>query len=206
MHCLFIKPYWPYPYSKNEHTYNRIWMPLSLANCAAILEEQGHEVAILDAHVLRIKPHHLKSRVRGFDKIFITSSSLDRWQCPNIDIAPFLETVRFIKEVTDELYVMGYHGTVASEDILKKTCAKAIIRGEPEDAVADIAHNMTLSTVGGVTFIDNGRIISTPDRDDVDLKILPVPAFHLLDTKRYFYEILGTSCRLSLCSPSLNRA
>ncbi|MCK5084023.1 MAG: hypothetical protein KAR31_14030, partial [Candidatus Omnitrophica bacterium] len=94
MNILLVKPFWPYPYSKGEHTYNRMWLPLSLANCAALLEGQGNKVEILDAHSLRIKPGDIKSHLNGFDKIFITSSSLDRWQCPNIDIEPFLETIR----------------------------------------------------------------------------------------------------------------
>ena len=41
MNILLVKPYWPYPYSKGEHTYNRIWPPLCLANCAAILEKDN---------------------------------------------------------------------------------------------------------------------------------------------------------------------
>ena len=50
MKILLVKPPWPYPYSNQDHTYNRKWPPLSLMNCAAILEEDGHEVEILDAH------------------------------------------------------------------------------------------------------------------------------------------------------------
>lgn len=193
---LLIKPCWPYPYSKGEHTYNRIWLPLSLANCAAILEKQGHEVKILDAHALRIKPEKIKPHIIGFDKIFITSSSLDRWQCPNVDIEPFLETVRRIKEVTDEIYVMGHHGTVDSEGILNKTQVKAIIRGEPEYVVADICRNKNLSEIEGVSYFSNGTQGSNPDRDSFDLKSLPVPAFHLLDAKKYSYEILGKNFAL----------
>ena len=196
MNILLVKPFWPYPYSKGEHTYNRMWLPLSLANCAALLGGQGNKVEILDAHSLRIKPGDIKSHLNGFDKIFITSSSLDRWQCPNIDIEPFLETIRSIKKSTDEFYVMGYHGTVDPEGILNKTQARAVIRGEPECSVADICQNKELSAIEGVSYSENGKIVSNPDRGAVDLKKLPIPAFHLLDAKRYFYEILGKSFAL----------
>jgi radical SAM superfamily enzyme YgiQ (UPF0313 family) len=71
---------------------------------------------------------------------------------------------------------MGYHGTVEPERMLERTGVKAVIKGEPEYAVLDICRG------------DNGsKIISR----DFDLGELPVPAFHLLDFKRYFYEILG---------------
>ena len=188
---LLIKPLWPYPYSKGEYTYNRIWPPLSLANCAAILEKQGDKVEILDAHALRIKPEDIKDFIVGFDKVFITSSSLDRWQCPNINIGPFLEAVRSVRETNSECYVMGYHGTVDPGDILRKTQAKAVIRGEPELTVADICQGKLLNEIRGLSYSDEGEVVSNADRDDVDLTCLPTPTFHLLDTRKYFYEILG---------------
>ena len=191
-----VTPYWPYPYSRGENTYNRIWPPLSLANCAALLENKGHNVKILDAHAQRIRPSGITRFIRGYDKIFITSSSLDKWQCPNIDISFFLETARCIKEVTDDLYVMGYHGTVEPEKISNLTGAKVIIRGEPESTVLEICQNKDLFKIKGISFKNNGEFISTPPRESLDLKSLPVPAFHLLDFRKYRYEILGNNFAL----------
>jgi len=188
---LLIKPYWPYPYGKGEHTYNRIWPPLALANCAAILEREGHCVKILDAHALRIKPNRITKHLDGYDKIFITSSSLDRWQCPNIDLTPFWETVRQIKSITDEIYILGYHGTVDPQTILTQSGAKAIIRGAPEYAVSEICQDKSFSNIAGLSWLEDGQIRSNPDRESLDLSQLPVPAFHLLDRRKYFYELLG---------------
>jgi len=159
---LLIKPYWPYPYSKGEHTYNRIWPPLSLANCAAILEEQGHCVTILDAHALRLKPEKIRPFVNGYDKVFITSSSLDRWQCPNIDITPFISFVQPIRDVTSEVYVMGYHGTVNPEKILDQTRARAVLRGGPEYIVSDIVQNKDFSRIDGISYQVNETMVSNP--------------------------------------------
>lgn len=191
MNILLVKPRWPYPYSRGEHTYNRIWPPLSLMNCASLLENAGCKVMILDAHAQGLRPKKIKNFVKGQDKVFITSSALDRWLCPNIDIAPFLEAARSIREETDELYVMGYHGTVDAQRILALTKAKAIIRGEPEYAVLEICQNRDLFQTKGVTFEYMGKIFSNPDRDLLNLQELPLPAYHLLDFRKYFYEILG---------------
>jgi len=196
MKIAFIKPCWPYPYSKGDDTYNRIWPPLCLTNCAAILERKGHAVEIIDAHALRIKPDRLAGYIKGYNKIFITSSTLDKWQCPNIDISPFLEAVRRVVRFSAEVYVMGYHGTVDPESILNITGAKAVIRGEPEDTVADICQNSDLFKVKGISFMKEGEFISNPDRELIDLKTLPLPAYHLLDAKKYFYEILGKNFAL----------
>ena len=196
MNILLIRPYWPYPYSKGEDTYNRIWPPLSLANCAALLEKEGYKVEILDTHAQRIHPSGITRFIHGYDKIFVTSSSLDRWQCPNIDISPFLKTVRHIKEVTDDVYVMGYHGTVEPERILNFTGVKAVIRREPESTVLEICQDKDLFKIKGISFKDNEEFISTPERELLDLRSLPIPAFHLLDFKRYHYEILGDNFAL----------
>lgn len=91
---LLIKPCWHYPITKCESTYNRIWPPLSLATCASLLEKEGYNVDILDAHAERIAPSQIGKYLNNCSKIFITSSSLDRWQCPNLVLTPFLAPVK----------------------------------------------------------------------------------------------------------------
>ncbi|MEK7448763.1 MAG: radical SAM protein [Planctomycetota bacterium] len=194
MKILLIKPYWLYPGTVKESTYNRIWPPLCLANCAALLEKEGHQVKILDAHAERIKPIDITGYINGYDKIFITSSTIDRWQCPNLDLTAFFETVSGIKKRTDEFYVMGYHGTVKPEEILKLTGAKAVIRGEPELTVLELGRKKDLSRIDGIAYKNiNGQIISNKDREPLNLDALPVPAWHLLNVGKYFYEVLGNN-------------
>jgi len=113
MRILLVRPRWPYPVGYGESTYNRIWPPLSLANCAALLTKAGFDVAVVDAHALRLSPGQVARRAEGADGVFVTSSSLDRWQCPNSNLTPVVETVRALVSRTDEVYVIGFHGTVA---------------------------------------------------------------------------------------------
>lgn len=193
MNILLIKPCWPYPFSGRELTYNRIWPPLSLANCAAILEREGYLVDILDAHAERIPAQNISERasIRKFDKIFVTSSSLDRWQCPNLDLEPFFDTVKEVKKYNDKVFLTGYHGTVEPEEILERTGARAIIRGEPEFTVLEICQEKNFSDINGITYKKDGKIISNPQKEPLDLGALPIAAFHLLKFHKYFYELLG---------------
>ncbi|MFA5260131.1 MAG: radical SAM protein [Candidatus Omnitrophota bacterium] len=193
---LFVKPCWPYPYSNGDHTYNRIWPPLALLNCAAVLEQQGHEAHILDAHALRLNLKQISSRLQGYDKIFITSSCLDRWQCPPLDVTPFLETVRIAKQGMEEVYVMGYHGTVDPEKILKLTEAKAVLRGEPEGIIRALGAGKPWADIPGLTYFSEGKIMSTQDGSNLDLHSLPLPAYHRIERRRYSYEILGKNFAL----------
>jgi anaerobic magnesium-protoporphyrin IX monomethyl ester cyclase len=191
MKILIVNPLQVQIVNSKGKIYNRVWPPLSEANCAALLEKEGHEVVIVDANAERLNASDVARRAAGFDKIFITSSSIDRWQCPVIDLHPFLSYVKAVREVNDEVYITGVHGTVRPEEILTLTGAKAVIRGEPELTVLELCRNSDLSRVRGISYKENGKFINNEPQDLLDLEKLPLPAFHLLPMEKYFYEVLG---------------
>jgi len=212
MRIAFVKPSWHYPITHAEHTYNRRWPPLDLLNCAAIAEAQGHDVQVVDAHAEGLPPEAVADRVGAADMTFVTSSALDRWQCPNLELAPVTAVTECLRSVPraacppvscspalahtppvahSRLFLTGFHGTVEPEAMLKMTGVDAVIRGEPEDTVRDLAGGTAIEETAGLTFTRGGEVVTTPDRPPVDLTALPVPAFHLVDPKRYRYEVLG---------------
>ena len=193
---VFINPLVESSSVRDNPIYNRIWPPLSLANCGALLEKHGFDVKIIDANTEFIKPKEVVRKINGFDKVFITTSTLDRWQCPHLNINPFLELIREIKKLNLDIYVMGSHGTMRPKEMLKATNVKAIVRGEPELTVLEICKEKNLKKIKGITYEKNGKIISNINRPPLDLNKLPIPAFHLLPMKKYFYEILGNNFTL----------
>ncbi len=197
MRALLVNPFQVDAVHKKGRIYNRTWTPLDLATSAAVLEREGIDAAIVDANAEQIGPAEVAARARGFDKVFITSTSLDRWQCPHLDINPFLKTVAAVRDVAPELYVMGSHGTVKPVEMLKETGARAIIRGEPETTVLDLCRTSRLADVLGITYLgDDGKPVSAPDQKPVKMEELPLPAFHLLPMERYHYEVLGENFTL----------
>ncbi len=192
---LLINPAYDYPLVKKGKFvyYNRIWPPICLANCAAILENSGFAVKILDANAERLDAEQVSKAAEDYERVFITSSPLDRWQCPHPNIDPFLEVVHKIRERNPdaEVFVLGTHGTVRPNEILEMTDANCIIRGEPEITVLEICNKKEWEKIDGITFKRNGKIISTPDRRPLDLDALPTPAYHLLPLKKYVYDLLG---------------
>lgn len=191
MRAVLVKPCWPYPISPDDHTYNKIYPPLSLLNCAALLERDGVDVELIDAHAERLCPATVAGRAAGADVAFVTSSSLERWQCPNTEIGPIIETARAVSEAVSATYVTGYHGTIWPEAVLRETGARGVVRGEPEMTVRDIAAAGGSDGVPGVSFLRDGEFVSNPDRQPLDLSLLPVPAFHLLKKDLYVYELMG---------------
>ncbi len=189
MRVLLVNPSWDELVSRKGHRFNRAWPPLDLLNCAATLEHDGASVSLLDARAVPISLDTIRRAAAEHDLVFVTSSPIDRWQCPNLDLAPFLAVTAQVDP--SRLHVMGSHGTVAPEELLSMTGARAVIRGEPELAVRALCSGADPSEVPGVTYQRGGTITSNPEGPPVDLERLPLPAFHLLDLRHYRYEILG---------------
>jgi radical SAM superfamily enzyme YgiQ (UPF0313 family) len=188
---LLINPFQVELVQKRGRIFTRKWTPLDLAYSAAGLEQDGMEVAILDANAEQLGPEEVARRARGYDKVFITSTSLDRWQCPHLDIQPFLKTVHAVNAVAPEVYVMGSHGTVRPEEMLAETGARAVVRGEPETTVRELCGSAPLSEIRGITWHDGVKVVNNPDQKPVNMESLPMPAFHLLPMQHYSYEMLG---------------
>ncbi len=196
MKILLINPNQIGLVNRRGKIYNRVWPPLDLANSAALLEQHGHQVKIIDANALKLSPVDVAKSATGFDKVFISSSSLDRWQCPSLDIEPFLGTVAEVRKFTDEVFILGAHGTVKPNKILEITRAKAVVRGEPELTISEICAGKPLPDIPGLAFEKNGKILFTKDQKPLDLDELPLPSLHLLPIDKYHYELLGSNFTL----------
>ncbi len=191
MKVLLLKPCWNYPIDPGDSTYNRNWPPLSLLNIAAMLREKHIDADVLDAGAERLSADQVAQKSRHYDAVFMTSASLDRWQCPNLNLDPFIKTIFRLKEVCSTIYLMGTHGTVRPREVLDKTRVTAVIRNEPELAVMDICSGKPLETIRGLSFYQGDRYVETPEQPLMDLTRLPIPAYDRIDLSRYQYEVLG---------------
>lgn len=192
MNIALVKPSWRYPIAGADHTYNRRWPPLELLNCAAILEAQGHQVRLIDGQAEDLPPHAVAARLVRADMTIVTSSALDRWQCPTLELAPLMATVEAIRPIAGKLLLTGFHGTVRPNEMLDLTGVDGVIRGEPEPTVVDLAAGREWLDTPGLTFRREGQPISTAERPPLDMTTLPPPAMHLLNLRNYSYEILGS--------------
>jgi radical SAM superfamily enzyme YgiQ (UPF0313 family) len=189
---LLINPFYEY---KNKHVWRhkRIWPPIDLAIVAAMLEQKGFEVTILDLNAVQIPIGIAAQKTEGFDKIFITSGSLDRWQCPHLDIDSFLLAMEEVKKVNPntKIYIFGPHVTMRPKELLEVTKTDAAIIGEPELTIAELCEKKSLADVDGLAYIEKNDFKLTKPRELADLSKFPIPAFHLLPMKKYNYEIMG---------------
>ena len=191
---LLINPHWQGIKRQLQPQFKRVWQPLDLAIAAALLEKNGFTVQILDNNVDKLSPEAIGRLAERFEKIFITSTPYDRWQCPSLDIQFFFDTARHIPR--NRLYIMGAHVTERPEVILRRSGARAAILGEPEQTILDIVQkdedHEICALVQGIAYLEGNRLVKTATRDHpLDLNQLPYPAYHLLKMDQYRYEFMG---------------
>lgn len=192
MRVLLFNPSWGG--KVHAQRYNRCWPPLDLLNAASILRSAGFETAFRDARASIVTPEEFSEDVRLADRVLISTSPLDRWQCPNIDLKPLLSWTQLAPP--GKLILCGVHGTLFPEDMLKSTDARVVIRGEPEATVLTLFRALAageehLSEVPSISYFENDGIRRNASAPPCDLTTLPIPAYDLVDPDRYEYELMG---------------
>ncbi len=188
--AIFVNPSWDRYVSRRGTRYNRHWPPLDLLNCAAILEEHGFRCVVYNQRI----EDQCEVQVEDEDIVFVTSSTLDRWQCPNLDLELFAHRITPFPE--DRTYVLGAHGTMDPTYVAKTLGKAGLIREEPEMAVLQIALGEDKQAISGLTYLDKGQVVSNPVKTPLPLDQLAAPAYHQIDISRYGYELLGSDFAL----------
>ncbi len=181
MRVLLLVTGWGALFSGRVRRYNRAFPPLDLLNCAALLRDAGHAIRIVDQRASDPRPvDHA-----GYDLCIASLSPLDRWQCPNTDLDQVDRALEGFPR--DRLILSGAQPTVRPNVLLQRTQAAGVILGEPEAAVVALADGGTPGTIPGTATLSQPAERAKP----VTLTDLPIPAFDLLDYRRYRYEVLG---------------
>ena len=168
--------------------------PMGILYLAAVLEERGVEVALLDQPAKGLTVEETVKWIESEDPDVLGFSTF----------ATSGRTAALISDKVKEknrnvTVVFGNHyATFSPERILGKYPSVDIAaRGEGENTVIELAdclrNNGDLEKVQGVSFRHNGNVISTPDRPLIkDLDSLPFPARKLIDVE-YHSIIAGAN-------------
>lgn len=190
MTVLLVNPSWEELVSSKAHLYNWSFPPLDLLNLSAILKSKGLQTRVLDLRASPLSPDRLVREFNAAEKIILTTSPLDRWQCPNIDPEKIFKLTALIRD-KEKLIVTGVHGTIFPEYILRHTGAALLVRGEPEKTISEIFDNGDIKDVKGISYVEKEKVISHPDQKPVDLNELPIPDYGAVRIEDYRYEFLG---------------
>jgi anaerobic magnesium-protoporphyrin IX monomethyl ester cyclase len=206
MQVTLVNP--PYPPDAHQHP---PFMPLGLGYLAAILEENGYDVNIIDCQALRLTVEDAKTELqkRKPDLVGLTSTTLTYKSA--------LSIIRAAKEVLPDCLTVigGSHVTFWDEEALNE-CPQLdiIVRGEGEitflELVKKIEKNEDFTDVIGTTCRKGEEIVVNPDRPHIeDLDSLPYPAFHLWPIEHFnkygkiIFPVMtsrGCTCWCDFCS------
>ncbi|MFQ6058640.1 MAG: B12-binding domain-containing radical SAM protein [Anaerolineae bacterium] len=188
MKVLLVEP----PRKVWELMGNCVAPPLGLAQVAAVLEERGIPVRIVDCNASGLSWAKLEKAIAREEPDLVGASAM----------TPFFpdayRVTRIAKRVNPHIVTVlgGPHVTFTPEETLQQ-CPEVdlIVRGEGEETLVRLVEALErgddLAGVPGIAFRRHGDIELTPPAPPVDLNALPLPAYHLLPTERYHFEFLG---------------
>lgn len=210
MRIALVNPNYPtFFHNKRNNVlmYNRPLQPICLATIASMLRDRN-DVEIIDANVEKLSSDELREQLASGkpDVVCVTSSPIDRWQCPFPDYSPAIEAVESAHSAAPDSFIIltGPHATSRPEEVLRQTgFVDVAVRGEPEQTVLEIVRKLESRSmwenVAGISYVRKGILVSNPPRDYLqDLDELPIPAYDLLPMKKYRYEFLETKGAFSL--------
>ena len=194
MKVLLVFPMWTgsYPGLVNKYFARKAggtFPPTNLALLAAIAEEGGHEVEIIDAEIDKIPLDELVEMILKRKADIIGMTGMSPFFHLNLSIAKSLKE----KGEKAKICIGGKHITIVEEKGFDEVFDYGFI-GDGEEPWSKFlkaySKNESLDTVPGLMYRSEGKVLKN-ERVSAsrDLDVYPRPAYHLLKMKDY---MLGT--------------
>ena len=166
---------------------HQLYLSSGLAYLAAVLEENGQEVIVIDCPALEMTQKDLQNKLSSVQPDIIGITSMT----PTIQSA-FL-SAQGAKEVCPNARVVlgGPHATFMDQQILQEEKAiDIVVRGEGEltflEIVQKVSNKNTLKNIEGITFRKDDQIIKNQNRPFIEnLDELPRPAYKHFPLEKY---------------------
>ena len=177
-----------------------VFPPLGLAYIAAVLEENGHDVSILDVPPLQLDQKGMRRELKK------AKADIIGIQAYTSAIYQAIQTAKLGKEVCPDAKIVfgGHHPTFMPDDTFEMSDnIDYLVRGEGEYTFLDLVNYLDngkstgkgsgnsgkgLKDIKGISYRGNGGIRHNPDAPFIkDLDALPFPARHLLPMDEYHY-------------------
>ena len=165
-------------------------LPTGLAIIAQVLENEGHEVKVLDVNGERLSDSEVCTAISESD-------------CDVVGIGGLITVYGYLKRIIPKIREYLPHarivvgGGVATENptlLLSRVPADIAVVGEGEMTMKELASALEngagLEEIRGIFYRENGEIIQNPPRPLMkDLDELPFPAWHLFPMHVYLHNV-----------------
>ncbi|MCK4733515.1 MAG: cobalamin-dependent protein, partial [Methanophagales archaeon] len=171
-----------------------IWVPLGLTYIAAILENDGHSIEIIDLNEKKMTEDDLRNHLKKDVDVVGVTGMITEYQ-------KILKIVDIAKEkIPDRKVILGGPlATTLPQQLLKQSKADFVVIGEGENVTLElvqaIEHGSDIAGIRGIAYKKREEvIINEPVIPISNLDAIPFPARHLLDMSKYIknhFEIYG---------------
>ncbi|MDP9096235.1 MAG: TIGR04295 family B12-binding domain-containing radical SAM protein, partial [Pseudomonadota bacterium] len=137
-------------------------LPLELGYCRSALERDGHEVLLLDGHLMGQSYADLAREIHAFVPamtIVTTAPSYLFWRCAPPELRVPREMLDALGTTAGLTVAVGPHGSSTPFTTLQKLGAGVVVMGECEDVVAALANGGTPGIVPGTAILNDGRLV-----------------------------------------------
>lgn len=149
-------------------------LPLEYGYAKALLEEAGHDVLLIDAHMDALPPAEVRARVAAFRPhltAVTTAPSYLFWRCAPPELRVPRETVEELTGVAGTLVAVGPHGSTTPRTTLRKLDVEAVVLGECEDILPQLAGEW--GDVPSLCYRQDGEVRVNGGPRAVDMQRLP---------------------------------
>jgi B12-binding domain/radical SAM domain protein of rhizo-twelve system len=164
-------------------------LPLEYGYARALLQDAGHTVLLLDAHLHDIPLEELASRVAAFnpDRIVITTAPTYLfWRCAPPELRVPQEALRALAPIPATRIAVGPHASTTPGSALKKLGVDVAVMGECEDVLPKLAVPPEFwGDIGSIAWMRDGelRVQGTPNQ--CDMSALPALRWCAGDLERH---------------------
>jgi B12-binding domain/radical SAM domain protein of rhizo-twelve system len=152
-------------------------LPLEYGYARALLERDGHDVLLVDAHLRNLPIEQVAAEVQAFgpDRLVITTApSYLFWRCAPPELRVPQETLHALAGVSGLRVVVGPHASTTPGATLRKLGADVAVMGECEDILPRLASDpRTWHELRSVAWMDRGELRVQGSPNQSDLAALP---------------------------------
>ncbi|MBV8915052.1 MAG: TIGR04295 family B12-binding domain-containing radical SAM protein [Acetobacteraceae bacterium] len=137
-------------------------LPLELGYTRAMLERDGHEVKLLDGHLMGQSYGELAAQVRAFGPamtVIATAPSYLFWRCAPPELRVPREMLDALGDGAGLTVAVGPHGSATPGATLHKLGCGAVVMGECEEVIAALANGGEPGDVPGTAVLRDGVLI-----------------------------------------------
>jgi anaerobic magnesium-protoporphyrin IX monomethyl ester cyclase len=197
---LLVNP--PYDIKKYMGGLGKIgWVfpPIGLLYIASYIREKNDS--------LNVKIYDSQVEKRNFFRLLENfKPSIVGITCQSALVYSALKVAEDIKKLypNTKIIVGGVHPSIRPQDLIKSENIDLVIRGEGEETFLEVCNKIqsgkSLKNVLGITYLNDGKMVSTPDRPiNKNLDVYPMPALDLIPINKYrISPDLRTGARLGL--------